>query len=143
MLSLKTPSRGKNLQFDSEGRIADSTDACPWSVCGLLQVEKLVVTQDSLEIRGKRVILALRAIEPKLGVIPLVTDREIRVKVALPSLPLDVPQVNNTLSKVFEGGGLLERVAKYWKPELDFGAPDFKAQVKVLRDRNRMLSWRS
>jgi len=82
------------------------------------------------------VILALRATQAKLAVIPLVTDREIRIKIGLPSWPLDVPRVNNTLSKVFEGGGLLERVAKYWKPEIDFGRSDFAEQIKVLHARN-------
>src|SRR5439155_18109408 len=66
---------------------------------------------------------------------PLVTDRGIRIRVDLPSSASDLPQVNKTLSNVFEGGGLLERVALYWKPKFDLGGPDSVEQIKALRNR--------
>jgi TonB family protein len=135
LFSLRTPYAGNKLQFDSQGKLVDAADACPWSICGMLQVENLVLAPGRLEISGKRVILALRLIKTDVKVIPLVTDRGIRIKVDLPSSPLDLPQVNNTLSNVFEGGRLLERVALYWKPKVDLGGPDPVEQIKVLRDR--------
>jgi TonB family protein len=101
----------------------------------MLQVEKLVVAPQRLEISGKRVILALRSSKTDVKVTPLLTDRGIRITVDLPPSALDIPQVNEALSKVFEGGGLLERVAAYWKPKVDLGVPNFWDEMKVLRDR--------
>ena len=134
VLSLKLPYAANKLQFDAQGALAGSAVACPWAICGMLQVEKVVLAQGRLEIRGKRVILALRSSKSDVKVIPLATDRGIQVRVDLPDSPLDIPQVNKILSRVFEGGGLLERVGKYWKPKFDLGGPDAADQMKVLRD---------
>lgn len=134
VLSLKLPYAANKLQFDAQGTLAGSAVACPWAICGMLQVEKVVLAQGHLEIRGKRVILALRSSKSDVKVIPLATDRGIQVRVDLPDSPLDIPQVNKILSRVFEGGGLLERVGRYWKPKFDLGGPDAADQMKVLRD---------
>ena len=135
LLSLRSPYAANKLQFDERGTLAGSAAPCPWSICGMLQVEKVVLAQRYLEIRGKRVILALRSGNTDAKVIPLATDRGIQVRVDLPDSPLDTAQVNKTLSRVFEGVGLLERVGKYWKPKFDVGGPDAADQMKVLRDR--------
>jgi len=134
LLSLKTPYAANKLQFNAQGTLAGSSVACPWSICGMLQVEKVVLAHGRLEIGGKRVILALRSGKTDVRVIPLATVRGIQIRVDLPDSPLDVPQVNQILSRVFEGGGLLERVDKYWKPKFDVGGPDAADQMKVLRD---------
>jgi TonB family protein len=134
VVSLKTPDAANKLQFDAQGALAGSAVACPWSICGMLQVEKVVLAQGRLEIRGRRVILALRSSKSDVNVIPLATDRGIQIRVDLPNSPLDIPQVNKILSKVFQGGGLLERVGKYWKPKIDLGGPDSAHQIEVLRD---------
>ena len=104
VLSLKLPYAANKLQFDAQGTLAGSAVACPWAICGMLQVEKVVLAQGRLEIRGKRVILALRSSKSDVKVIPLATDRGIQVRVDLPDSPLDIPQVNKILSRVFEGG---------------------------------------
>jgi TonB family protein len=135
LLSLRTPYAGNKLQFDSQGKLMDATDACPWSICGMLQVEKLVLTPGHLEISGKRVILALRSNQTDVKVIPLVIDRGIRIRIDLPPSALDIPQVNNTLSNVFERGGLLERVASYWKPKVDLAGSDSVEQIKAIQAR--------
>ena len=135
LLSFRTPYAANKLQFDAQGTLAGSAVACPWSICGMLQVEKVVLAQRYLEIRGKRVIIALRSGNTDVKVIPLATDRGIQVRVDLPDSPLDIAQVNKILSRVFEGVGLLERVGKYLKPKFDVGGPDAAGQMKVLRDR--------
>jgi TonB family protein len=135
LLSLRTPFAGNKLQFDSQGKLIDTANSCPWSVCGMLQVEKLVLAQGHLEIIGKRVILVLRSGETDVKVTPQVTDRGIRIRVDLPPAASDLPQVNKTLSNVFQGGGLLDRVALYWKPKFDLGGPDSVEQIKALRNR--------
>jgi TonB family protein len=135
LLSLRTPYAGNKLQFDSQGKLIGAANACPWSICGMLQVENLVLAPGRLEISGKRVILALRSNQTDVKVIPLVTDRGVRIRVDLPPSALDIPQVNNTLSSAFEGRGLLERVSSYWKPKVDLGGPDSVEQIKAIRTR--------
>lgn len=135
MLSLKNPYGANKLRFDSQGTLAGSAAACPWSICGLLQVEKVALARGHLEIRGKRVILALRSGKSDVKVVPLATDRAIQIRVDLPNPPLDLPQLNRILSKIFEGGELLARVANYWKPNFDLGGPDAADQMNALRDR--------
>jgi TonB family protein len=119
LLSLRNPYFGSRLHFDSSGTLVGKAVAGPWSTCGLLQVEKLALAPDHLEIDGKRVILALRAGDSSLPsdvqATPLVTGDRVRVFVEMSAL--DVSQVNRVLSQVFQGGQLLERVAAYWKPK--------------------------
>jgi hypothetical protein len=112
------------LQFDSSGAMVSKAVAGPWSTSGLLQVEKLVLTPERLEIDGRRVILALRTIEvgnltsllpSDVGVTPLVTNDRVRIFVELSAS--DVSQVNRVLSQVFQGGQLMDRLATYWKPK--------------------------
>ncbi|MGH9504429.1 MAG: hypothetical protein ACRD20_16380 [Terriglobales bacterium] len=123
LLSLKNPSFGPKLEFDSTGKQVSRVVAGPWSTCGLLRVEKIVWGPGHLQIEGKRVILALRSAESvkqlqlpsNLQVMPLVTEDRLRIVVKMSAS--DVLQVNNALSQVFQGGPLLERVAAYWKPK--------------------------
>ena len=121
LFSLKTPYFGSRLQFDSSGNLVGNAVAGPWSTCGVLQVEKLVVGSDHLEIDGKRVILALRSRESgkqqsslpqDVQTTPFVTGERLRIFVETPSL--DAPAVKKILSQVFQG--LSERMAPYWKP---------------------------
>lgn len=48
LLSLRTPYAGNKLQFDSQGKLIDAADACPWSICGMLQIEKPVLAPGRL-----------------------------------------------------------------------------------------------
>lgn len=122
-LSLKTPYFGSRLQFDSSGHLVGSAATGPWSTCGVLQVDKLMVHSGHLEIEGKRVILALRSKESAkqnppspqdVEITPLVTADRLRVFVDTPSS--DTLEVKKILSQVFQGGQLSERIAAYWKP---------------------------
>jgi TonB family protein len=128
LLSLRNPSFGKTLSFDSSGAPNDRIVAGPWSTCGLLQAQRLRLSHEGLEIEGKRVILALRsegegqtATPAKLQIVPLLTDQSVRIRVQL--LPVNIKQINETLAKVFQGGQLMNRVSAYWKPMTN----DFKA----------------
>jgi TonB family protein len=122
-LSLRTPYVGSRLQFDSSGNLVGNVVVGPWSTCGVIQAEKLVVGLDHLEIDGKRVILALRSRETgkqpsspsqDVQITPLVTGDRLRIFVEISSL--DAAGVNKILSQVFQGGQLSERMASYWKP---------------------------
>ena len=129
LLSLRNPYFGSKLKFDSAGKLISRAVVGPWSTCGMLQVEKLALDTGHLEIDGKRVILALRSVEsdkhPPLPlnsqVVPLVTEDQVRIFIEMSAS--DVSQANKTLSQIFQGGQLLERVAAYWKPK----AADLKA----------------
>lgn len=124
LLSLKHPCIGAVVQFDSSGALVTNAVAGPWSTSGLLQVENLVLTPQRLEIDGRRVILALRTrdvgthtplLPSDVGVTPLVTGDRVRVFVDLTAT--DVSQVNRSISQVFQGGQLMDRVAAFWQPK--------------------------
>jgi len=122
VLSLRAPQFGKKLEFDSSGVLISHAEAGPWSTCGLLQVEKLRLLPDHVELEGKRVLLALRSadqdkhapIPANVQVTPILTGEPVRIFVATSAV--DVGHLNETMAKVFQGGQLLERVAEYWKP---------------------------
>jgi TonB family protein len=123
LLSLRNPSFGPKLIFDSSGNLVNKADAGPWSTCGLIEVEKISLRADHAEIEGKRALLALRSgtkdgqnpsIPHALQATALVTDDRVRILVEMAAL--EVPQVNLILAHVFEGGRLDDRVAAYWKP---------------------------
>ena len=87
-------------------------EAGPWSTCGSLQVEKVALASDHLEIDGKRVILALRShtaggrqgadhLDPKIT--PVIKGDRIRIVVEM----LDVARLRQTMAQVFQGGSLL------------------------------------
>ena len=129
LLSLRNPSFGRTLSFDSSGIPMNHIAAGPWSTCGLLEVQKLRLSQNSVEIDGKRVILALRseevngqAVTPeKVQVVPVKTDEDVRIRLQVS--PVNVSQINGTLAQIFQAEKLLARVSTYWKPMTG----DFKA----------------
>jgi len=121
LVSLRNPSFGKVLIFDSSGTPRNGVVAGPWSTCGLLRVRKFKVAKDVLEIDGKRVILALRseeaerqAVPPETEAIPVETEQTVRIRIQIS--PMNLEQVNGVLPKIFQGGQLLDRVAGYWRP---------------------------
>jgi TonB family protein len=121
LVSLRNPYFGKVLHFDSSGTPTNGVVAGPWSTCGLLRVQKLKVTNDVLELDGRRVILALRsdeteqqAVPPETEAIPVQTEQAVVIKIRVS--PMNLEQVNESLPKIFQGGQLLERVAAYWRP---------------------------
>ena len=123
LLSLKSPSSAGTIEFDSSGRLVSNPAPGPWSICGLLRVEKISLNGQRLEIDGRRVILALRAPDshrsasPQMQsqVTPILIDRTVRVLMGLASVPSSMSSVNDVLSEAFAGGKLLDRAAKYWK----------------------------
>jgi TonB family protein len=122
LLSLQHPDFGTRLQFDSLGNLVGQPNPGPWSTSGLLQVTKVRVSRDRLQLDGKRALLILRpngtsadtarshAVQNKV----LVTDENVRVIVAIPDL--DGLKVNNILATIFLGGALAQRISEYWKP---------------------------
>jgi TonB family protein len=119
ILSLRNPYFGRMLRFDSSGNLVGKADAGPWSTCGLLEVEKLKLAPDHLEIDGKRIVLALRSRaadkqQPSVQNTAVVTDERVRIFVDMSAM--EVAQVKQILSYVFQGGRLEERIATYWKP---------------------------
>jgi TonB family protein len=119
LLSLRNPFFGKTLSFDPSGVPMQQVVAGPWSTCGVLQVQKLRIMQDAVEIDGKRAILALRQeggtpTRIKLQVEPILTSEPVLIRIQTPTL--NVMQINDSVSRVFQGGRLVDRVAAYWKP---------------------------
>jgi len=121
ILSLRKPYFGKALRFDSTGNLTNQAMPGPWSTCGLLQVEKIKVNREGVEVDGKRVILALRSNETehaaatkKVQVVPALTNDDIRIHMQVS--PSDTKQVNKALAQIFQSGELLDRVSAYWKP---------------------------
>jgi TonB family protein len=123
-LSFRKSYFGRNLQFDSSGNVIGNAVPGPWSTCGLLEVQKLELSSNRLEIDGKRTILVLRSTEApsqhpsllsKAKATILATNEQLRVSIDMTTI--DVKQVNQVLAQVFQGGRLDERVAAYWKPQ--------------------------
>src|SRR3954471_18889681 len=59
LLSLRQPDFGNRLQFDSLGNLLGQPHPGPWSTSGLLQVTKVHVSRDRIELDGKRALLIL------------------------------------------------------------------------------------
>ena len=122
LVSLRSPYFGKTLDLDASGVSLNHLIAGPWSTCGLMQVGKVSVTQDEILFDGKRVILARISQEgdqqpstPKeVHIVPILTGEDIHLRIHIPIV--DMQHVNSSLVQVFQGGQLLQRAAKYWKP---------------------------
>ncbi len=127
-LSLKTPYFGSRLHFDSSGNLVGNAVAGPWTTCGVLKTEELVVGSDHIEIDGTRVILALRSktsdrpIKDSSSLFlsdtrlePIEADDRVRIFVDISSS--DVVEVTKILSQVFQSPQISERMAGYWKPK--------------------------
>lgn len=122
LLSLRNPYFGKTLSFDLSGLPTHQLVAGPWSTCGLLQVDKIRIAQDGVDIDGRRAILALRSESGagqggpsvKLQVDPILTREGVRIHIQTSTA--DLQQINDSLGHVFQGGRLVDRVAAYWKP---------------------------
>src|SRR3954452_13266302 len=122
LLSLRQPDFGNRLQFDSLGNLLGQPHPGPWSTSGLLQVTKVHVSRDRIELDGKRALLILRpystsadaskshAVQNRV----LVTDENVRVSVVLPDF--DELKANHIMATIFQGGALNQRISEYWKP---------------------------
>ena len=126
ILALKNPRFSSKLEFDSFGNPRGNAVAGPWSTCGLMEVEKVKLGPDRLEIFGKRIVLGLRAEvpDPKAFVIPsqakvteIYTYEKVHIWVDMPSS--DSQQIKNQLSQIFTSELLQQRVDAYWKPMTD------------------------
>jgi TonB family protein len=137
LMSLRTPHGGNKLEFDPAGKFVGSGNECPWSTCGMLQVEKISLNPERLEITGKRVIIALRSNNRDLKIAPLVTERKLRIRLAISDAPLTSAAVDEAVAKVFDPDRLQDRVVAYWKPKLNFGARNFDDQSKQFKQNTK------
>ena len=117
MLSLRDPHFGRQLEFNSSGNLLSKAEAGPWSTCGLLRVENLVLGPNRLEIDGRRIVLGITRSDMQSDdtkIATVVTNEQVRIAVEMSGS--NMSEANNILSKIFQGERLEERVATYWKP---------------------------
>jgi len=71
-LSLKMPYASQNLHFDSNGQLVGISPVGVWTTSGILQVGKIVLGPDVLQIDGKCILVALRADKGNSILVPIV-----------------------------------------------------------------------
>lgn len=111
---LRNPYRGKHLQFGSDGGLAQRGEPAPWTVGGVVTVDKVRITASDLEIGGKRVLLFYNNKEQGLRGMP--GDRT-QIRIALGAAPHDLVNLRALWNKVFltPSERLTDVVPDYWK----------------------------
>lgn len=117
-VQLRIPCGDANLQYDRQGKLLNSSQPSPWTVDGVFMVDKISLAKDKLEIKGNRVLVALK-LGPNAGLISLQTKKS--VKVIVNDFPSDAKteQVLAMLDHLFVGGNVREHIANYWKASID------------------------
>lgn len=88
VLALRTASTSDKLLFNSSGQLLGKSSDGPWTTAGALQVTKLSLKPDLLEIQGNRVLFAWREGENSSPV-PVLMNRVLIIAVSLDSHPSD------------------------------------------------------
>jgi TonB family protein len=111
---LRNPYRGKYLQFDSDGVLVQGGEPAPWTVGGVVTVDKVRITASDLQIGGKRVLLFYNNKEQGLRGMP--GDRT-QIRIALGAAPVDLVNLRALRNKVFltQSERLTDVVPDYWK----------------------------
>jgi len=115
-LSLKTPYAWEKLHFDCKGQLVGISPVGVWTTSGMLQVVKIVLKSNVLQIDGKRILVALRADKGSSMLVPIVTARSVHVTVDLESTTPNVDQVDHVIEQVFQKQETRKRIAAYWRP---------------------------
>jgi hypothetical protein len=113
---LKIPYASQNLYFDSNGQLVGISPVGVWTTSGVLQVGKIVVRPDVLQIDGKRILVALRAEKGNSILVPMVTARSVHITIALEPTTSNIDQVNHVMEQVFQKQDTRKRIAAYWRP---------------------------
>jgi len=117
-IQLRTPCDDANLQFDQQGKLLSSAQPSPWTVDGVFLVDTVSLKNGTLEISGKRILVALK-LESKPSLLSLQTKRT--VKFTVTGLPSDATsdQILAVLGHILVGGNLHEHMANFWKASID------------------------
>ena len=117
-IQLRTPATTRNLQFDQQGKLLSSAQPSPWTVDGVFLVDTVSLKNGTLEISGKRILVALK-LESRPSLLSLQTKRT--VKFTVTGLPSDATsdQILAVLGHILVGGNLHEHMANFWKASID------------------------
>jgi TonB family protein len=82
----------------------------------MLQVGKIVLKPDVLQINGNRILAALRADKGNSILVPIVTARSVHITIDLESTTFNIDQLNHLIEQVFQRQETRKRIAAYWRP---------------------------
>jgi len=114
--SLKIPYASENLHFDSNGQLVGTSPVGVWTTSGILQVGKIVLKPNVLQINGNRILVALRASQGSSILVPIVTARSVHITIELESTTSHIDQLNQVIEQVFQKQDTRKRIAAYWRP---------------------------
>ncbi|HEY1263518.1 MAG TPA: energy transducer TonB [Terriglobales bacterium] len=118
-LVLRTPYSSASLKFDPQGRLLTSSEIGSTGLDGILQVESVSLKSDGLELKGRRLVLALR-LSPDAIVTTIPTARKFKLSLKFNAPPANESEIMHALSPIFMGGDAQQVLLKYWTPLTDF-----------------------
>jgi TonB family protein len=117
LLSLKAPYASEKLHFTSKGLPVGLAPEGVWTTNGILQVSKIVLKPNIVQIYGKRILLALRTSQGNPILLPIVTARSVQIAIDLDSTSAsNIDQINLLFEQVFQKQDIRQRIAAYWTP---------------------------
>jgi len=133
VLSLKTPYTSEKLRFDSNGQLVGTSPVSVWTTSGVLQVAKIALKTNVLQIDGKRILVALRSGQGSSTLVPIITARSVRITIDLESATSNIDQLNRAIEQVFQAQDTSKRMAAYWRPvQKDQATGTFPAGADVI-----------
>jgi hypothetical protein len=95
----------------------------------MLQVLKVVLKPNVLQIDGKRILVALPAHKGNSILVPIVTARSVHISIDLESTTSKIDQLNHVIEQVFQRQETGKQIAAYWRP-----VPKDQASARSLRE---------
>jgi Gram-negative bacterial TonB protein C-terminal len=121
-LLLRAPYKSDNLKFDAQGKLLNGSEMGMLPTDGLLLVEDASLKKDTIELKGKRVALALLMSEKdRLTYLP--TNRKFKLSMELSVSPTSEEELMRSLNRVFLGGNVEQALENYWRPAVDISQP--------------------
>lgn len=110
---LRVPDGKSELRFNSSGAPVGSTDPCAWTVCSALVPREVTTAGNSIVISGNRAVAIYD--RDSRSLVPLPIGRSFTLSIDLPPTA-DVTRVIETLAKIFDSGGMDQKLRDYWRP---------------------------
>jgi TonB family protein len=111
---LRNPCRGKHPQFGSDGALVHGGKPCPWTVGGVVAVDKIRITASDLQIDGRRALIFYN--HKKHGLRSLAGDKT-QIRVALGSAAANLASLGVLWNTIFltPSEHLTDVVPDYWR----------------------------
>jgi TonB family protein len=137
VLMLRHPVWSNSQKYDAAGNLIGHADPEPWTTHGGVEITKIRLAGDRLELEGTRCIYGYNPKQKTMLPVQLKDKTKVKVQIALPTPLSTMAEADAAIDRVFTRNDeeLIDSVPDYWRPFLKTlharaGKPDDEPAAK-------------